>query len=166
MQYIYLYICVVLLRSTSWGIYLKMSFLAVRSRAHEGTGVCGCLGGLITVTVLCSQSCCCKSWCGACACVCVVCGVCVYFVLVDFARLFTDSTGLLQRRTGLNSHLAALKLLPMQWLPRVPTPNQTHRISDHVSMVRWSFPALLIGRHFGGLPRFCKLPNLSTCHCR
>lgn len=28
-----------------------MSFLAVRSRAHEGAGVCGCLGGLITVTV-------------------------------------------------------------------------------------------------------------------
>lgn len=140
-----------------------MSFLAVRSRAHEGTGVCGCLGGLITVTVRVAKVAVANR--GVVVCVCV-CGVCVYFVLVDFARLFTDSTGLLQRRTGLNSHLAALKMLPMQWLPRVPTPNQTHRISDHVSTVRWSFPALLIGRHLGGLPRFCKLPNLSTCHCR
>ncbi len=104
-----------------------MSFLAVRSRAHEGTGVCGCLGGLITVTVRVAKVAVVnrgvvrvrvRVWC-----------VCVYFVLVDFARLFTDSTGLLQRRTGLNGHLAALKSLPMQWLPRVPTPNQTHRIS-------------------------------------
>lgn len=122
-----------------------MSFLAVRSHAHEGTGVCGCLGGLITVTVRVAKVAVANR--GVVVCVCV-CGVCVYFVLVDFARLFTDSTGLLQRRTGLNSHLAALKMLPMQWLPRVQTPNQTHRISASrvhgkmviSSVINWTTP--------------------------
>lgn len=83
--YFYIYAVVLLL---SIYIVKKCRFWPVRARAHEGTGVCGCLGGLITVTVLCSQRCCCKSWCGACACVCVVC-VCTLFWLILLVYLQT-----------------------------------------------------------------------------